>query len=68
MPNITLLEEFPTFLCKRQRELSTLGALRAPAEARSAEATSSQNWDLDKMRYSLYKVRMYFETNPDEEI
>ena len=29
---------------------STFGALRAPAEARSAEATSSQNWDLDKMR------------------
>ncbi|MBU6431084.1 hypothetical protein KGQ29_01770, partial [Patescibacteria group bacterium] len=29
---------------------STFGALRAPAEARSAEATSSQNRDLDKLR------------------
>ena len=29
---------------------STFGALRAPAERRSREATSSQNWDLDKMR------------------
>src|SRR3990167_1884054 len=29
---------------------STFGALCAPAEARNAEAISSQNWDLDKMR------------------
>ena len=46
---------------------STFGALRAPAEARSAEATSSQNWDLDKMRYLLVKIRTYFDEHPDEE-
>ena len=46
---------------------STFGALRAPAEARSAEATSSQNWDLDKMRYLLVKIRTYFDEHPDED-
>jgi len=46
---------------------STFGARSAPAEARSAEATSSQNWDLDKMRYLLVKIRTYFDEHPDED-
>ena len=46
---------------------STLGALRAPDPATAGEASSSQNWDLDKMRYLLVKIRTYFDEYPDED-
>ncbi|MFA5754581.1 MAG: hypothetical protein WC905_04540, partial [Patescibacteria group bacterium] len=41
------------------------GALRAPAEARSAEAISSQNAEIVNWRYLLVEILTFFEQNPD---
>ena len=41
------------------------GARSAPAEARSAEAISSQNAEFVNLRYCLDEILTFFEQNPD---
>ena len=38
-----------------------------PAEARSAEAANSENFDFEKLRYLLNEIRTFFVENPDAE-
>lgn len=35
------------------------------AEAQSAEAANSENFDFEKLRYLLEEIRTFFEENPD---
>ena len=46
---------------------SNIGLVFFGSTVAPAEVTSSPNWDLDKMRYLLVKIRTYFDEHPDEE-